>query len=348
MPYKMAFKLFLAILLLLTTLFACRSGGPDASSPAPVLADPNPVQSWSVGDTADVARTTQPGLVLMGGSTEVDEAMRWLISRAGGGDFVVLRASGSDGYNPYVFSELGGVNSCETFLVNSRDKASNARLLRRVRGAEALFIAGGDQANYVNFWKGTPLAEAINYLINDKKVPVGGTSAGCAILGRAYFAALNGTVNSETALANPMSNLLTIGQDDFINAPFMANTLTDTHYDNPDRRGRHLVFLARLVAGQAAPARGIGVPERTAVLVDELGQARVMGRSPAFFLQAAGPGPETLGPNSPLTWDRSGRAVRVLELGPTDGSYNLATWPTNRPGKWAHWAVRAGMLVVGE
>jgi cyanophycinase len=344
----MAVKIVPITAVLLASLFACSSGGADAPSPTLAPADPNPVQSWSVGDTAEVARATQPGLVLMGGSTDVDEAMRWLIARSGGGDFVVLRASGSDGYNPYIFSELGGVNSCETFLVNSRDKASNARLLRRVRGAEALFIAGGDQANYVNFWRGTPLAEAIHYLINDKKVPVGGTSAGCAILGRAYFAALNGTVNSETALANPLSNLVTIGQDDFVNAPFMANTLTDTHYDNPDRRGRHLVFLARMLTSQGQPARGIGVPERTAVLVDEQGQARVVGRSPVFFLQATGPGPEVLSADTPLTWHRGGLAVRVLELDAAGGTFSLATWPTSQPGKWSHWAVQAGGLVVGE
>jgi cyanophycinase len=335
------------IFVILLGLAACGSSGQETPAPTQTpTVDPTAVQSWTAGDTADVSRTTQPGTVLMGGSTEVDEAMRWMITRSGGGDFVILRASGADGYNPYIFSELGGVNSCETFLVNSREKAGNARLIRRVRGAEAVFIAGGDQANYVNFWKDTPLEDAINSLINDKKVPVGGTSAGCAILGRHYFSALNGTITSEAALTNPMSNLLTIGKDDFVRAPFLQNTITDTHYDNPDRRGRHTVFLARMLAGQTSPARGIGVPERTAVLVDENGMARVVGRSVAFFLQSNGQAPETMLANTPLNWDNGNQAVRVLELGANEGNFNLNIWPVAGPGVWSFFAVKNGNLIV--
>ena len=35
---------------------------------------------------------------MMGGSVENDNAMRWFLERADGGDVLVLRASGSDGY----------------------------------------------------------------------------------------------------------------------------------------------------------------------------------------------------------------------------------------------------------
>ena len=37
----------------------------------------------------------------MGGASENDAAMAWFLERAGGGDVLVLRASGSDGYNDY-------------------------------------------------------------------------------------------------------------------------------------------------------------------------------------------------------------------------------------------------------
>jgi cyanophycinase len=42
----------------------------------------------------------------MGGGTDVDEAFRWMSSRAVGGDFVVIRATGADEYNQYVY-DLG-------------------------------------------------------------------------------------------------------------------------------------------------------------------------------------------------------------------------------------------------
>ena len=124
-------------------------------------------------------------MVLAGGSTDVDEAMRWLLQRASGGDVLIIRASGSNGYNDYLFRQLGvpGPNSVETLLLNNRALSYNADVLRKVRGAEAIFFAGGDQANYVNFYRDTPLSTALNERIRAGAV-LGGTSAGCAILGQ--------------------------------------------------------------------------------------------------------------------------------------------------------------------
>ena len=43
---------------------------------------------------------------MMGGATEDDNAMKWFLERANGGDVLILRASGSDGYNQYLYSQL--------------------------------------------------------------------------------------------------------------------------------------------------------------------------------------------------------------------------------------------------
>ena len=42
----------------------------------------------------------------MGGASEDDNAMKWFLERANGGDVLVLRATGADGYNDYLFSSL--------------------------------------------------------------------------------------------------------------------------------------------------------------------------------------------------------------------------------------------------
>ncbi len=146
-----------------------------------------PYTSWVVGSTADAIPTDfQAGLVLAGGGGDNNDAMRWMLNRAGGGDVVVLCASGTDGYNSYLYTSLGvTVNSVETILVNSRNAAEDPYVAQRVRNAEALFIAGGDQYDYYLYWKDTPLMEAINFLLNEKKATVGGASAGMAILGKA-------------------------------------------------------------------------------------------------------------------------------------------------------------------
>lgn len=349
---NMMFKYTFILLILL--LLACRKQEAVRQIAMPPTITGEKAQSWIVGDTADVAPTAQAGILLAGGSTDVDEAMRWLLRKANGGDVVIIRASGSDGYNSYLFKDLGvNINSCETFLVDTKSRASDRNMIRRVRNAEALFIAGGDQANYVNFWKGTPLHQAINYLINEKKVVVGGTSAGCAIQGGHYFSAINGTVRSEDALQNPFNQSVTVGNDDFLLHQLLKNTITDTHYNNPDRKGRQLVFLARMMQEKAIPAKGIGVEEKTAVLIEPNGLAKVVGSASAYFLIANEKAPEILQANTPITWDNEGKAVKVYAIKAAAEekdaeTFDLTTWQLGNNKKWAFFSAQKGVLKIIE
>ena len=54
---------------------------------------------YKTGSTTDITTDHKSGVCLMGGRTEQDDAMRWFLNQTEGGDVVVLRASGSDGYN---------------------------------------------------------------------------------------------------------------------------------------------------------------------------------------------------------------------------------------------------------
>src|SRR5687767_1240267 len=91
------------------------------------------------GSAADVTRKTEGGLLLEGGGTDQPDAFRWLIRKAGGGDIVVLRASGSDGYHSFVM-RLGTVDSIESFVVHSREAATDPMLLDHLKKAEAIFF----------------------------------------------------------------------------------------------------------------------------------------------------------------------------------------------------------------
>ena len=75
-----------------------------------------------------------------------------------------------------------GVASVETFVFSSRDAATDRAMLRSLRRADGIFIAGGDQSRYIRFWKGTALNRALNAHVRAGK-PIAGTSAGLAILG---------------------------------------------------------------------------------------------------------------------------------------------------------------------
>lgn len=336
-------------LLLIPGILACSKHELDA-----VYADQEPevaakLVTYLTGDATDVAPAAQPGFCLMGGGPDVDEALEWMIARSGGGDFVVIRATGSDGYNDYIYYDLGGVNSVETIIIDTKSKAKKQEVYDKIVAAEALFIAGGDQWNYVNKWRNTLVEDAINYLINVKKVPVGGTSAGCAILGEVYFTAKNGTVTSQQAMNNPYRTEVTLGKSDFISIPFLTQTITDTHYDNPDRRGRHVTFMARMVEDWNMNARGIGCEEHTAVCIDGLGIAKVYGSGQAHFLQKTNLGPEVCDPDVKLTWNRSQQAVKAYLITGSasgNGSFDLTNWTTYSGGTASYYYVNNGTFGV--
>lgn len=269
------------------------------SAMASQAATPSDYEYHLAGNGEDAKTQSSGGLVLMGGGTDVDAAFQWMIKKSGGGDFVVLRASGTDAYNPYI-NKLGKLDSVETLIIKSRQAASDAFIINKIRHAEALFIAGGDQANYINFWKGTPVQEAIASLVA-KKVPIGGTSAGLAVLGEFLFPAFNDTITSKEALANPFSNLLILDRQ-FLNLPNLDGLITDSHFVERDRMGRLVTFLARLLTdGWTKEAKGLGIDRETAVLVEADGKASVVGKNAAYFLRAKS-NPEVCQETMPLTF----------------------------------------------
>jgi cyanophycinase len=296
------------------------------------------------GDAADVTVSTEFGIVLMGGSTDVNQALQWMIDRAKGGDVVILRASGSTGYNEYIYG-LGKVNSVETLLIDSRDKALKESVGKRIREAEMLFIAGGDQWNYVKFWKDSEVSKAIQYLIDEKKIPIGGTSAGCAVLSGIIFDASHDSAYSKEALANPYDTTVSISKS-FIQLPYLERTISDQHYSQRGRQGRHVTFMARMIKdfGIEQP-KGIGVDEKTAFCIDKDGNAFAYGTNSVYVLISGPFIPEQCEANKPLTFDGNGKAIRVYIFKATPegaGVYNLKENPPSKPHEF--WSVKNGEL----
>lgn len=279
-------------------------------------------QSFIVGNPADAQQspTLSPGLVLVGGGTDVDEGFQWMCQRAGGGDFVVIRTSGTDAYNPYIQQLCPQMDSVETIIITSVAGANHAYVSSQIQNAEALWIAGGDQSTYTALWRGTAVQTGVNFLLNSKLAPVGGTSAGLAVLSQFIYTGARGSVTSSQALANPFHRYVTLERDLFQSA-LGANKLYDSHFVTRDRMGRSLVFLARIVNnGWATQPRGIGINEHTAVLVLPNGAATMAGTGAAYFLQAPGPA-QVLADGTPLTYLNIG----VYKV-PQGGTFNFSTW----------------------
>lgn len=319
----------------------------DAQDPKPVTQNSSGNAYESIGITGnnnDVTVPSELGIVLMGGSTDVDQALQWMISRAQGGDVVIIRASGSTGYNDYIY-ELGNVNSVETLLIDSRAKAMKPEVGNRIKEAEMVFIAGGDQWNYVKFWKDSEVSKALKYLIEEKKIPIGGTSAGCAVLSGIIFDASHDSALSNVVLANPYDTTVSISKS-FIDVPFLTNTISDQHYAQRKREGRHVTFMARMIKdfGIEQP-KGIGVDEKTAVCIDREGNAFVFGTNSAYFLIGPSLVPEQCETGKTLTWDIHGKALKAFIVKASltgNPAFNLKEWPTGTPTEF--WFVINGEL----
>lgn len=294
------------------------SGGAGGEGGAGNIEPPVPagLVHYVTGDSADADVKPQgPGLILMGGGTDVDESFHWAKPKIAGGDVVVLRTSGADGYNDYLYTDIGQVDSVETLLVTTKELANDPYVVWKIRHAESIFIAGGDQATYLTAWKDQGVETAIGEAWARGAI-VGGTSAGCAVLGELMFAAYNDTVYSEEALLDPYNQYMTMERD-FLAFPPLAATITDTHFAARDRMGRLVTFLGRFIVdgwANVANVRGIGIDEATALVVDNAGMGTVMGKG-AVYVVAATKAPAVCQAGTPL--DFSGLTYRKLTAGDT-------------------------------
>lgn len=310
------------------------SGGPVACTL------PRKVNLGKTGNPTPKASTTTAGTVLMGGGPDVDAAIKWMIARSGGGDFVVIRSTGTNAYNDYIYG-LGGVNSVQTLLITNTTQANDACVVQTIRNAGAVFLAGGNQADYINYFRGQGVGNALNYLIGTKGAPVGGTSAGMAIMGQYYHP--GGAADNTTVLSDPTA--VAIGNN-FLSNSVMANIVTDTHFAERTREPRLATFAASSIykfgAGWASMS-GIGADESTAVAIDASGAAKVFGTGDAYFIRGTN-SPEVLKPATPLTWYRNAQAIRVYKVpGTANGAntFNVINW-TGAGGTTGYWSSNNG------
>jgi cyanophycinase len=274
---------------------------------------------YRLGNPTDISPQTQPGFALMGGGKRQDNAFQWLCHRSNGGDFLILGAADTQEYNGYV-SDLCKENSVATFVLTSREAAQDPFVADTIRKAEAVFIMGGDQANYVKSWQGTPVQDALNDLIR-RGIPVGGNSAGLAILGEFSFSALRDSAYSKETLQNPYNDRVTITSD-FLQIPPLRSIITDTHFVKRDRLGRLLGFMARITQdGESKHIRAIAVDQDNTVLLDADGHAEVTGTGRGAYFYRPTRRPDVCSPGTPLSYQN----IEVYHA-PVGGTFNVTRW----------------------
>jgi len=288
------------------------------------LAHAGSYRYFRIGQPNNLETRPVAGTAMMGGGSDLDEAFRWLCQKGTGGDFLILRASGGDDYNSYI-NGLCRLNSVATLIVPDRQAAQDPAVAEIIRRAEVVFISGGDQANYIRGWKATPVQDAINANLAAGK-PIGGTSAGLAVLGEFVYGALGDAPDgkdlaSADVLPNPYIGRVTLVRG-FLTIPHLENLLTDSHFAERDRMGRSLGFLARVMQdGWSRSPREVAIDEKSAVLVESDGTGAVVGSGMGAYFLRPMLAPDACKIGQPLTF----RKISVYKV-PTGGRFDLVSW----------------------
>ncbi len=309
--------------------------------------------------SADHNVATTPATLLIGGAEagadgEIESA-QWLFDHARGGDYLVLRSGGTGGQATWVCDNFSSaiVASAAELSIDSRSGANSSVVAQKIRDAEIIFIAGGDQNLYEDYWKDTAVEAALNDHLRVGKKPIAGTSAGLAILAQSYYAPAGTGVLSKEILDNPFhNNTRDINHGDFLLHPQLANIITDTHLNRitgsgrraETRHGRVLGFLARsVVANNSLAWRAIGVDEGSMIALEGDGSAKVFGVGKAYFLKPLLM-PERVVSGSTVIWNSGGQAVLVYSIAGSangNGSFNFGSW-TGNGGVSQFWYTRGG------
>ena len=291
----------------------------EALDPCPV---PGPGVSVGglIGSGGDALVTPTRVLVLMGGGAEDDLASRHFVESAGGGDIVILRASGSlTSYPSYFTATLAPQPFPETvvtLLTVIPQEGADPAVLCWINRAEAVWLAGGDQWDYLGLWP--PELHTALSKVSERAGAVGGTSAGAVALGSATFDAQFGTVTSEAALENPLAATVSISYPTF-GQPELSGVLVDSHFRQRSREGRILAFLARFMwEKDRSSVVGIGLDEGVAVILenDSL-EVFTQGQDSAWFYELSSP--VSLTPGAALNLPH----LRRIKL----GAGNRVSWP---------------------
>ena len=168
-----------------------------------------------------------------------------------------------------LFRELGA-GDARSLEFKVREDADNAEWLAYLRDATGVFLTGGNQLRISTILGGTDVARAIR-TINARGVPVGGTSAGAAILSEHMIA-------FGKSGATPRAGMVSL-------APGFGLTnrvVIDQHFRQRDRIGRLLAALA-----YNPFAVGIGLDEDTAAFIDGDNVIEVRGSGAITIVDAS-------------------------------------------------------------
>ena len=302
--HKMGWPGWILSVCLLSASAGCKSPStelfPDADTDLSVAAD--------LGPRPDLRAAGGRGyVVVVGGGAEDDfgvspswsqRAYGYIVTHAGRGKVVILSTASETEWLPDYFRKLGA-SDAQNVLIADRATAQKPETAALIDAASAVFIKGGDQAKYVTLWGGTGVSDALGRVYQRGGV-LAGTSAGAHVLSQVVFDAQKGSLGPVEAIQNGRSALLSFSED-FVRyvpagtpdataagtAGVLPRVLIDTHFTTRGRLARLGVMLAnRLQARPGVPLLGVGLDEKTALLIDPQLVGEVAGQGAVTLLRA--------------------------------------------------------------
>ncbi len=231
------------------------------------------------------AAFAQGWIVAEGGGNDnqgpwAERLFRLLVERGGSGSAVVLAAvEWQEDPRPELLRKLGAKSS--TKFVVDQTAAQSGAAAKSIEAARVVWIAGGDQSRYVNWWRNTAIENAIRSVAQKQGV-VGGTRAGCAILGEWTYDAQRGSLSPREILKDARHGDLTLTRG-FLG--LVPGVLFDTHFTERGRLPRMAVMLASINIDHGQTPVCYGVDPRTALVVGPDGIGEVIGEGTVTVLR---------------------------------------------------------------
>lgn len=223
-------------------------------------------------------------LFLIGGGDEdyhtwSDHVYQKLVDLTAGGRFAILTYKDDENWMSSYLQWLGA-SAATTFVFENREDANHRPTCLKLMDYDAIFMEGGHQQIYLNYWKGTLLEQQIADFYYSGKV-LAGTSAGAMLQGEIAFISKNGRVHPDVLFQNPYLQSIFL-EDEFFK--FVPDTIIDTHFSERGRIVRLLPLMARIYAQKNKHVLGIGIDEETALIVKPDLVAEVVGFRTTTFL----------------------------------------------------------------
>lgn len=228
-------------------------------------------------------------LMLAGGAGESaggwsDSPYSWVVSKASNKRIAVISYnSGETDWIPNYFKSFGAVYA-KNFYIPDKTTANQQALYDSLITYNGVFIKGGDQGKYYQYYKDTKVQQALQYIYNNGGV-LSGTSAGSMILSPVVYTAQVASIDPATALMSAYSTQITL-VNDFLTT-IGGNFIFDTHVAERGRFGRIPSFMATWYKSKTLNAVGVGIDDHTALCIEPNGNAVVYGTGAVGFYKTS-------------------------------------------------------------